>query len=261
MSSPFPGMNPYLEHLQLWREVHNRLIVALADAIEPNLSSKYRVAIEQRTYLSDVEESILVGIPDVLVFSKSSKFNLTPSSTATLSTQSESMTVTLPLSEEVRENYLEIRDVSQGYVVTLIEILSPTNKRLGEGREAYQRKRKQVLASPTHLIEIDLLRSGKPMRLLSDVPQTDYRILVARQNCRPHAQLFGFSIRQEIPKFLLPLESGDTEPLIDLQSILMGVYERARFNIILDYTKEPVPPLKEEDRVWADELLREKGLR
>lgn len=67
MPSPFPGMNPYLEHPELWAEVHNRLIVAIADAIESDLSLKYRVKIEKRTYLSYGEESVLVGIPDLSV--------------------------------------------------------------------------------------------------------------------------------------------------------------------------------------------------
>jgi Protein of unknown function (DUF4058) len=33
MLNPFPGMNPYLEHPELWHQVHNRLIVGIADAI------------------------------------------------------------------------------------------------------------------------------------------------------------------------------------------------------------------------------------
>lgn len=99
------------------------------------------------------------------------------------------------------------------------------------------------------------------MRILSKISASDYRILVCRGNRRPQAQLYAFSVRQEIPKFLLPLRSGDTEPLVDLQSLLIGVYNRARFDMAIDYNLEPVPPLKSEDKIWADELLREKGLR
>lgn len=260
MPSPFPGMNPYLEHPELWSEVHHRLISAIADAIESNLSLNYRVAIEKRTYLSDGEDSVTVGIPDVSVYSQTSTPIQTPS-TATLATQAESVTVTIPVPEEIREGYLEIREVATGYVVTVIEILSPTNKRAGIGRKAYETKRREVLSTPTHLVEIDLLRGGKPMQILSEIPQTDYRILVCRGECRPLAQLYAFSVRQEIPKFFLPLQSGDTEPLVDLQSLLIGVYNRARFDMAIDYSREPLPPLKADDRMWADELLREKGLR
>jgi hypothetical protein len=260
MLYPFPGMNPYLENPELWLEVHHRLITALAIALAPPLRPKYRVAIEKRTYLSDGQESVEVGIPDVSVISRKSTTAQTPS-IATLPTQSEFTVVTIPVPQEMREGYLEIREVATSRVVTVMEVISPSNKRAGKGREAYEEKRMVVLSSPTHLIEIDLLRSGKPMQILSEIPQTDYRILVARKNRRPQAQLYGFSIRQEIPKFLLPLESGDTELLVDLQSLLVEVYEQAGFDLAIDYTLEPVPSLKKEDKVWVDTILREKGLR
>ena len=260
MSSPFPGMNPYLENPTFWSEVHNRLIVNLADSLAPQIPPQYRVAIEQRTYLSDDSDSVLVGIPDVAVFSQNKGAKLT-SSTATFASTSEAVTVTMPVPENVKESYLEIREVATSYVVTAVEILSPKNKRAGEGRKAYERKRKQVLTTTTHLVEIDLLRGGKPMLFLGEVPPSDYRIVVSRGDRRPLAQLYGFSVRQVIPSFPLPLQSEDTEPLVDLQALLSGVYERARYNLAIDYSQEPVPPLKKEDAVWADALLREKGLR
>ncbi len=40
MASPFPGMNPYLEHPDRWSTVHNRLIVAIADLLTPQLLPK-----------------------------------------------------------------------------------------------------------------------------------------------------------------------------------------------------------------------------
>ena len=260
MSSPFPGMNPYLENPAYWSEVHNRLIVNLADSLAPLIPPQYRVAIEQRTYLSDESDSVLVGIPDVAVFSQN-KVTKPTSATVTFTSTSEAVTVTMPMPENVKESYLEIREAATSYVVTAIEILSPKNKHAGEGRKAYERKRKQVLATTTHLVEIDLLRRGKPMLFLGEVPSSDYRIVVSRGDCRPLAQLYGFNVRQAIPSFPLPLQSEDTEPLVDLQALLNGMYERARYNLAIDYSQEPVPPLKEEDAVWADTLLREKGLR
>ncbi|HBB35176.1 MAG TPA: hypothetical protein DDZ80_21760 [Cyanobacteria bacterium UBA8803] len=260
MSSPFPGMNPYLENPAFWSEVHNRLIVNLADSLAPQIPPQYRVAIEQRTYLSDESDSVLVGIPDVSIFSQN-KVTKPTSSTATFASTSKAVTVTIPVPENVKESYLEIQEVATSYVVTAIEILSPKNKRAGEGRKAYKRKRKQVLATTTHLVEIDLLRGGKPMLFLGEVPPSDYRIVVSQGDRRPLAQLYGFSVREAIPSFPLPLQSEDTEPLVDLQALLNGVYERARYNLAIDYSQEPVPPLKEKDAVWADALLREQGLR
>lgn len=138
---------------------------------------------------------------------------------------------------------------------------SNDSQSISKGRVAYETKRREVLGSPTHLVEIDLLRGGKPMRILSEAQPSDYRILVSQGNRRPLAQLYGFSVRQEIPKFLLPLRSEDTEPLVNLQTLLFEVYEQAGFDLAIDYSLEPVPPLKEEDKIWVDALLREKELR
>jgi len=123
MPSPFPGMNPYLEHPELWSEVHHRLITAIADAIAPAIRPKYRAAIEKRTYLSSGEDTILVGIPDVSIYSQrlSTKENAT---TITLPVQSEAIAVTIPMPQEVRQGYIEIREVETGDVIAAIEVLS-----------------------------------------------------------------------------------------------------------------------------------------
>ncbi|MGI2904599.1 DUF4058 family protein [Tolypothrix sp. VBCCA 56010] len=257
MNSPFPGMNPYLENPVFWSEVHHRLIAIIADEIEPNIPSQYRVAIEQRTYLSDEEHSILVGIPDVTIFSQQSNQKEHSSTVqATQVSTTDGVTVTIPIPENVTESYLEIREIDTGFVVTTIEILSPKNKQAGEGRKVYERKRKQVLASLTHLVEIDLLRSGRQMSLLGEVPATDYRIVVSQSETRPQAKLYGFSVREKIPTFVLPLQSGDRKVILDLQPLLNRIYARARFYLTIDYNQEPIPPLKAEDKAWADTLLQ-----
>jgi hypothetical protein len=258
MSSPFPGMNPYLEQPEFWSEVHSRAIVAAAIAIEPELNPNYRVAVEKRIYLSTSSE--LVGIPDISLVSKQS--NPTPpiAGTATL-TRTEPIPVQLPLPETVEESYLEIREMPSGKVITVIEVLSPKNKTAGEGRNAYETKRQQVLGSRTNLVEIDLLRSGKPMPILGVTQRTDYRILVSRGSQLPQAELYAFSVRDPIPCLRVPLQPSDAEPELDLQAILMGVYNQARFDLAIDYCQEPRPPLKAVDREWADNLLRQRGRR
>ncbi|MEM7714930.1 MAG: DUF4058 family protein, partial [Cyanobacteria bacterium P01_A01_bin.68] len=98
-------------------------------------------------------------------------------------------------------------------------------------------------------------------QILSEIPKTDYRILVARGNRRPLAEVFGFNLQQQIPQFLLPLKSEDNEPLIDLQSLVEQIYEQAGFDLAIDYSIEPVPALNSEDKIWVDILLKEKELR
>jgi len=261
MLSPFPGMNPYLENPELWPEVQSWLVIAIADAIAPQLRPKYRVAVEKRVYQMIDENSILVGIPDVVVGRSLTKTEKQPSNIALAASPTKPITVNVPILEEVREGYLEVREVGTGEVVTAIEVLSPKNKRSGEGRKAYESKRQQVLSSLTHLVELDLLRSGEPMPILGNQIKLDYRILVSRSESRPKAELYPFGLQEQIPAFLLPLRGGDTELLVDLQALLHGIYNRAGFDLAINYTQEPVPSLTETDITWANVLLQQQGLR
>ncbi len=246
MPSPFPGMNPYLENPELWSEFHSRLIVAIADALDDLLSRDYRVAVEKRVYLSQDDESLLIGIPDVAV--TTAQPMTTPAAPLTTAV-AEPLTVELPSFQEVQERYLEIREGGTGTVITTIELLSPKNKRSGEGRNAYLQKRQQTLSSATHWVEIDLLRSGEPMPMLVEV-RSDYRILISRSPTRPQAQLYAFSLRQPIPAFPIPLRGGETEPLLALQPLVHQVYDRARFEMAIDYSQPPIPKLSNDDLGW-----------
>lgn len=253
-------MDPYLENSELWSEVHSRLIVAIADEIASPLRPHYFVAVEKRTYMAEPDDTVLVGIPDVSVFSKSTVNQGDQSQTAVLPSASEPLLVMVPLMEEVQERYLEIREVKTGAVITTLEILSPKNKRVGAGREAYLRKRQQVLSSLTHLVEIDLLRTEKAIPVQGNLPDSDYRILVSRSDLRPTAHLYAFTLRDSIPSFSLPLKAGDAEPIINLNQILDGVYERAGFDLRVDYTQPTQPPLTSADTDWAQIRLQEAGI-
>lgn len=261
MSSPFLGMNPYLEHPDLWPEVHSRLIIAIADAIFPQVKPKYRVAVEKRVYQITDGSSILVGIPDVTVGKSVTSPEIEKSNVAVASPPVKPINVNIPIPEEVQESYLEIREVGTGEVITVIELLSPKNKRPGEGRKSYENKRQQILGSTTHLVEIDLLRSGESMPILDYHLESDYRILISRKELRPQAELYPFNLSETIPTFVLPLRRGDQEVLINLQTLIHDIYDRAGFDLAIDYHKEPVPPLKESDQIWSNELLKNQGLR
>lgn len=264
MGTPFPGMDPYLEHPNLWPEVHTRLVVALADALGPAVRPRYRVAVEQRTYIALVDPDSYVGRPDVGVVQSEppGSPDQQPQSTATVSVPKR---VQLPMPEEIRERYLEVRAVDTGELITVIEVLSPTNKRPGEGRRQYEKKRMQILASQTHLAEIDLLRTGDPMPMRirdnQEPADYDYRVLVSRSDERPAANVYAFSVRDPIPVFPLPLRGGDEEPNVELGTLLHELYERASYDLAIDYATDPIPPLDIADRAWADGLLRAAALR
>lgn len=258
MPSPFPGMNPYLEHPALWSGVHHRLITAIANDIAPKIRPKYIAAIEERVYEISGETSLLVGVPDVSVQRSSS--NVAPSNLAVASSVTQPLEVTIPLQEILTEGYLEIRSVETGEAITVIEVLSPKNKQSVVGRLQYETKRLKVLGSSTHLVEIDLLRQGKPMPMEGGI-NSNYRILISRSATRPKASLYGFNLGDKIPQFPLPLGSEDVEPWVDLQGLLHEIYDQGAYDLRLDYSRSTVPALSEADAVWVDEVLRQQGLR
>jgi Protein of unknown function (DUF4058) len=248
MRSPFPGMNPYLEAPALWSEVHSWLIVELARMLNQRITPKYRAAVEKRVY----EESILVGIPDVSVVRQRSNLPAPPQSTTM--TLSQPVLVALPESETTIERYLEVREVATGEVVTVVEILSPKNKRSGEGRDQYLNKRQKVLGSQSHLVEIDLLRGGEALPM-QDAGKSDYRVLVSRVEQRPIAELYPFNLRDRLPCFGLPLRSSDESVPIDLNVLMQMVYESAALDLAIDYEQQPTPGLSQDDFDWVQKMV------
>jgi hypothetical protein len=252
-------MDPYLERPRIWPGVHNSLIVHVAEDLAPRLRPRYYVAVEERTYLAAPTEPVFAGQPDVAAVQPVAA----PAGTrvATLPAATAAITVEVPLPDVIHETYLEVRAVGNDRVITVLEILSPTNKRSGEGRRLYLEKRQRVLGSLTNLVEIDLLRAGRRMLVYGTIPPSDYRLLISRRSRRPAADLIPFSVRQPIPTFELPLLPGDTEPTVDLNRLLHELYDRAGYDLRIDYRKEPLPPLRGDDAEWADALLRQAGLR
>jgi Protein of unknown function (DUF4058) len=162
----------------------------------------------------------------------------------------------LPLPEEVTERYLEIRTVPEQQVITVIEILSPSNKLTREGRGQYEGKRLKVLGSATHLVEIDLLRSGHPFPMKAP-GSNDYRIIIRRSQHRPRADIYLFGVRDLIPAFPIPLRPDETAPTLPLNHILHELYDQGGYDLIIDYRQPPQPPLSEGDAAWARQLVTE----
>lgn len=242
MPSLFPGMNSYLEQPIFWSEFHSRLIVAIADALTPSLLPRYYVGVETRTYLDGTDEELLIGIPDVIVLSATEQPQFkTPTANTAVVTQIRPQPVVLPMPAEVKQRYLEIREAGSDVMITVIEVLSPTNKRKGAGRNAYEKKRQQILTSASHLVEIDLLRADEPMAMQGVTTPTAYRILVSRSEKRPRANLYGFTLQEMIPEFPLPLKEIVEGVMVDLQAVVQGIYDRGDYSIRMNY-QQPVPP-------------------
>jgi len=253
MRPPFPGMDPWLEHPDIWPDVHNSLIGAIRDAMAPKVAPKYFIGLQERTYQVDDGVLSLWGVPDLAV----SPSEVRPANGGAARRQPEAeggvgvRQVKVPTRAVLRETFLEVRRVGKGRLVTIIEVLSPANKAPGPGRRQYLKKRRRVFESGTNLVEIDLLRGGKPMPLDRGGAPGDYRVLVSREPDRPTATLHYFGLRDAIPPIPLPLLPGDAEPMIDLGPILHAMYERARFDLRLRYDRPPLPPLDDDDDAWA----------
>lgn len=261
MPTPFPGMDPYLERRGLWEEIHTDLISRIRQFLIPLLRPRYRVAIEQRTYLSLLStKEQPSGKPDVMITLKTPTLPTAMAAVAIAEPEVADAPLVgiLPQPEEIVERYLEIRDTQTQEVITAIEILSPTNKESKDGRQQYEQKRMKVLASSTNLVEIDLLRAGKPfaMQVVGQAVErvSHYRIVISRSWQRPSADLYLFNVRQPIPSFLIPLRLGEQEPVLPLNRILHDLYDQGGYDLAIDYSQPADPLLAPEDADWARQL-------
>jgi hypothetical protein len=264
MPSPFPGMDPYLEDPGLWPDVHHGLISEIQAALNRQLRPKYHVRVEERVYISDENDpGRSVIVPDLQVAvrpgQEGSAFDPTRGPALDVA---EPIVVTTLLDEEIHEARLEIVDREARLVVTVIEVVSPTNKVAGSrGRASFEQKRREVMHSPSHWVEIDLLRGGVPLFIRERVPPYDYLVHVSEKARRPRGLLWQIYLAQRLPKVRIPLRPVDSEALLDLQSVLDQVYDRAAYDMALDYRSDPIPPLNKAQAEGADSLLKQKGLR
>lgn len=256
-------MNPYLERPELWHGIHTRVIVHLGDLLALQLRPEYMVRVEERMYVSadtDDEIRLQTRLPDVMILDDGAAAYPSVAIAETRRSK-DAIPVRIPYEEEQRQRYLEVIRVSNRDVVAVIELLSPSNK-ISPGRQVYKAKRNQVFHSTSHLVEIDLLRVGRPLPVIGDVPPSHYRILVTNaRNTDAIADLYPCSIQTPIPVFVMPLAEGSEGIAIDLKPIIDEVYVLGSYDRDIDYDQDPTPPLPDVDRVWIDQLLRGQGLR
>lgn len=256
LKAPFPGMDPWLEHPSLWGDVHFRLIAALASYLSKLLAPHYYVAVGTHTYITTASQAPALRVPDVAIVETKSGGIVQATNPTREVAIAEPLIVEVALAETVEEAYLEIREPTTGDVITAIEVLSPLNKRPGAGREKYLRKRLEIFTTYTHLVEIDLLRAWPPMPVTGPAPTSHYRILVRRGEEGSQARLYPFNLPDHIPCFLLPLQAGDTEPVIDLGQLLHQIYQEASYRQRLNYALPPLPALSATEQQWANQILK-----
>lgn len=271
MPSPFPGMDPYLEG-ELWQEFHERLAHQISAQLLPQLGPKY-VALLAKRYVINVPTAgslpelglNIIEWPSRAIYPDVHVATLPPrplhEPEATYAVMEPAVEVANPLPERTPQLSVEIRDVAQRRLVTLIEILSPANKQ-GPGAAEYHERRIALLQTRTHLLEIDLLRGGTRIKLLAEPPPAPYYIYLSRVERRPYTQIWPVGLRQRLPAVPVPLLPPDPDVTLDLQAAVTACFALVGYERLLDYTQPPPPPpLDDEDAAWLDELLRNANLR
>ena len=265
MSSPFPGMDPYLEAPDEWQGVHNSMITYMMEDLNRRLPDSYVARLDARLYGEEPKRSI---VPDVALL-KRLRIGATPRQGGSVTllepvSKPETFTV-LPL--EFNESFINIRTLTKPRrIITVIEILSPANKSGGAGRRAYLQKQREILESDANLLEVDLLRRGRhtvsaPREGILRFGAWDYLACLNRADSRETYEFWRIGLRQRLPQLLVPLAEGEPDVTLDLQAAFDRVYDGGRFLTNTDYDAPPVVAVEGENAEWMDALLRDKGLR
>ena len=264
MTSPFPGMDPYLE--MHWGDVHTSLTVYARDQLQRQMPPGLHVRTEE--YVT-VESDTAPGYgiyPDVrVVETHADAGTVAGSEAATTTAVAEPLMV--PMHDEPQTlRFLQIIDSRSGNrIVTTIEFLSRANKMSQAGRTAYRQKQRDLFDGGVNLVEIDLLREGDyvlaaPAHHIPASHLAPYRICVVRATDPLHAEVYRATYREPLPTIRIPLRESDKDAELNLQELIDVVYVNGGYNDT-DYHADPQPSLPEEDAKWADQLLKEKGLR
>ncbi len=230
MPSPFPGMNPYLEHPRVWADFHNTYVPALRAELQPKLVTEFYAQIQVHSYSTE-------WIGSDLEIVHGSKYD-------------DAL--------EERYCYLEIINLKTDKLISVIEVMTPTIKIGTMNRGSYLDACRKHIESGVNVIELDLLRAGK--RLLgSALPSCDYCAIVCRKSRSTEAHVWPVELRQTLPTIPIPLTSEAPEVELDLQAVLHRIYDEGGYGHRI-YRRSPVPRLTPQDAHWAAEILAAAGI-
>ncbi len=255
MPSPFPGIDPYLESQHFWDDFHPSFLTYCRDALNEILPESYVAQLGERVRLVEVSQrrSKLVR-PDIAVVAASqgrsqrAAHQSKSASTLTL----EPVTIPLPTTEtEVSDVWIEIRRGTSRTSVTVIELLSPTNK-AGDGFVEYKLKRRSLVRQKIHLVELDLLVGGRRLPMSGPLPAGDFYAFVSRVEQRPDSAVYAWTIRDRLPSIPVPLLDGTPDVALDLAGVFALTYERGHYGRLIDYAAPLAVLRNPEDRGWAE---------
>ncbi len=247
MPSPFPGMDPYLEQEDVWHDFHESFMPVLREILTEQIRPDYIVKIDEHVYIHELsgDQRRFVGRADITV-APTAKSESKRGATEILEPPCE---IQFPAVDVETHSYLEIRDRRNRQLITVIELLSPANKRSGPDRDQYLAKRWRFLFSTVNFVEINLLRGGEKMPFV-DLPAESLYTMVKRPERWPHGGVWPISLRDRLPIIPVPLRVPDPDAKVDLQDIVNRVYDAAAYRDYI-YEGTPNPPLSSEDAAWA----------
>jgi len=247
-------MDPFLE-LQEWEDFHSALNMAMRDHLALELRPNYAVRVERRIYVERGIEEPSLRRADVAVLVDPLSDGARPATPGSTTMTLEPVECIVPMAEEHRESRLIIRERDTMEVVTVIETLSPANKRPGsQGRREYLEEREAIPDTRASLVELDLLPGGQRMPV-GGLPEGDYFALVRRGWRRSRADVYAWKLEDRLPVIPIPLKQGDREASIDLQVVVNDVYERAGYDMTLNYDAELTAPLNDTSKRWLRDTI------
>ena len=256
--SPFPGIDPYIEAQSGWADFHARFLIYCCDMLNVGLPDLYVARTEEQVRLVRKPPEPSSGFrPDVAILREpgvAAQVRSVRSGTATL--EPVSVPLETEMIEEVRESWIEIRKLPGLSLVTVIELLSPSNK-VGLGREEYLAKRLEWIHRPVHLVEIDFLLAGQRLPMRAPLPAGNAYALVSRIERRPDSDVYAWSLRDRLPTIAIPLLAPDEDIELDLDPPFAMAYQRGRYARLLRYQEPLSLPLEGEIVNWVAERVRE----
>jgi hypothetical protein len=245
-------MNPYLEQERAWNDFHESFMPAARDSIAAQVRPHFIAKINEHLFIHELPDDArrFIGRADIGV----TRPPFAPTEEGAPAAVIDAPATVRLLSVDIeRLSFIEIRDRDSWELVTVVELLSPSNKYAGADRDQYLAKRHQLLSGPVHLVEIDLLRGG-PRMPMRNLPDCDYCILVSRAETRPDAGVWPIQLRDPLPPVPIPLRPPHVDAQLDIQQILHRVYDAAGYEDYI-YRGEPHPQLNVQDRAWAQQVI------
>lgn len=247
----------------MWQEVHERLAHQISAQLMPRLAPRYVALLARRYVLDWPALSVFDLPPPARIFYPD--VHITATTAAALLPASAAIVLTPPTVEVASPSFVpqlsvEVRDVAQRRLVTMIEVLSPANK-AGEGAREYNDRRIELLQAQAHLLELDLLRGGQRIALNAPVPPAPSYAYLSRSERRPFTLVWAIALRDRLPTIPIPLLAPDPDIYLDVQAALDACFALVGYARLIDYTAPPPPPaLAADDLAWLAARVRESEL-